>query len=462
MTSDSISYAKIAGPLPSEDTLSRVVKIAIDSGEVPTVEAGYDLFRTYRLGVSVGPEVQTSAPHQAALLTIVNIARRALLGGIFVEGDLNSPLLTSLPGYDTLTNAVKGLGGQIVGKLPDGVPILTLGTVPLQTESPFTLAVVFSDWRGGVIPQTEADDFSTKEAIIPAAILAAAIGVSEVFQNLRGNPMAGRRSMGLSLWAPESPEWQAAPPGPLDLLLPSKLWLIGLGHLGQAYLWVLGLLPYRKPADVTLFLQDFDRLATSNDSTSLLTNEPLLGKLKTRAMAEWAEARGFNTRMVERTFPGGIKVANDEPRLALGGVDNPAARAAYEDAGFDWIVEAGLGSGPTEYLALRLHTFPATTPARTKWGDEAVRRESAPMPDAYKELRDQGMDDCGMVRLATRSVGAPFVGTIAASLVIAEVLRFLNGGGTNEVIDMTLRDLTGRSVVPATRKLSGFNPGFCN
>jgi len=71
-----------------------------------------------------------------------------------------------------------------------------------------------------------------------------------------------------------------------------------------------------------------------------------------------------------------------------------------------------------------------------------------------------GIDDCGIVRLATRSVGAPFVGTAAAALVIGEVLRFLNGGETTEVIDMTLRDPESRSVVYSSYQLKGFNPGF--
>ena len=30
-----------------------------------------------------------------------------------------------------------------------------------------------------------------------------------------------------------------------------RLWLIGLGHLGQAYLWALGLLPYLEPASAS-------------------------------------------------------------------------------------------------------------------------------------------------------------------------------------------------------------------
>lgn len=213
--------------------------------------------------------------------------------------------------------------------------------------------MTFEDWRGGVIPAPANRRLNESRAITTAAVLAGALGVSEVFQFLRGNPMAGSRSVGLSLWAPGHEDWEHAPAGPMSIVLPSRLWLIGLGHLGQAYLWVLGLLPYENPGEVELVLQDFDRLTLSNDSTSLLTTPALVGERKTRAMARWAEARGFRTRLVERLFPGGITVTDDEPRLALGGVDTAQARAAYEDAGFDCVIEAGLGAGPTEYLAMR-------------------------------------------------------------------------------------------------------------
>lgn len=90
--------------------------------------------------------------------------------------------------------------------------------------------------------------------------------------------------------------------GPVIERLPSSLWLIGLGNLGQAYLWTLSLLPYEKPEDVKLVLQDFDVLAESNTSTSLLTRGELVGTRKTRAMAAWAEARGFEAAIVERPF----------------------------------------------------------------------------------------------------------------------------------------------------------------
>ena len=71
--------------------------------------------------------------------------------------------------------------------------------------------------------------------------------------------------------------------------LPSRLWLIGLGHLGQAYLWGLGLLPFPAPSDLTLVLQDTDIITPSTESTSVPSDATLLGQKKARAMAAWAE-----------------------------------------------------------------------------------------------------------------------------------------------------------------------------
>lgn len=446
--------------VPDADNLHRLVKIALDSGEVATVSEGYDLFRTYRVGIAVSNDDASSAASQAAILTMVNIARRSLLGGVYVSGNLRVPLCVEFPGARTLEEAVMAIGGQIVLQLPDDIPLLAVGATETNSNHSVQLKVQFSGWRGGVIPSDQVSLRSEPTTIAPAAILAGAIAISEVFQHLRGNPMAGRRRIGMSLWAPEALDWEKAPAGPEKIVLPSQLWLLGLGHLGQAYLWVLGLLPYADPSKLTLMLQDFDRIALSNDSTSMLTDKSMVGMLKTRAMANWATSRGFSVRLIERQFPG-IKIHGDEPRVALGGVDNPQARAAYEDAGFDWIVEAGLGGGTTEYLAMRVHTFPASVTARRKWGDATQVHSLSPMDNAaYRNLAAEGLDECGIVRLATRSVGAPFVGTVAASLVIAELLRGLNGGSSYEVIDMTLRDPDMRNVVVSCNKPSQRNPGF--
>ena len=87
-------------------------------------------------------------------------------------------------------------------------------------------------------------------------------------------------------------------------LLPERLWLLGLGHLGQAYLWALGLLPYVDPSSLSLVLQDVDVVTPSTESASILTDAKAVGQKKTRAMAACAgRAAGIcdvNTREMVR------------------------------------------------------------------------------------------------------------------------------------------------------------------
>lgn len=440
------------------DTLHRGVKMALDSGEAASIEEAFALFEGYRMTIGLGPSAERSPAIQSALLTMVNTGRRALLGGVEVVGDLHAPLMVQLPGLGaTLAEAVTVLGAKPRQGRPQAGPVVWLGAgAPADS-----LQVTFGDWRGGVFPAGEAARLPERRHDIPAAVLAGALAIAEVFQRLRGNQVAGEREVGLSLWDPSAP-WRSAP-GPAEWVAPSKLWVLGLGHLGQAFLWVLGLLPFVRPADVELTLQDFDRLTVANDSTSILTRLELAGRLKTREMAAWAEARGFKTRLVERRFSGDVFLDEDDPRILFCGVDNTLARAALEDSRFGLVVDAGLGAGPQEYLAMRLHTFPASVSARKRWGgEEAIRaadRQRAAGSAAYKDLSTRGLDECGLLEIASRTVGVPFVGVIAATLGLMEIVRRLNGGPGLEVLDLTLRDLSARQGVEGER-LRRFNPGF--
>jgi hypothetical protein len=273
---------------------------------------------------------------------------------------------------------------------------------------------------------------------------------------------AGRRSLGLSLWnpAPETDWLDAAQDEPVLALLPSRLWLIGLGHLGQAYLWALGLLPYADPSEVSLVLQDIDIITPSTESTSILSDATLIGRKKTRAMAQWAEGRRFSTVIHERTFDAAFRRRGDEPSVALCGVDNALGRQALDQAGFDFVVEAGLGRGHRDFRALRLHTLPASRTASDIWirRDDNEKVEDRP---AYERMLKSGeLDKCGVTLLAGKAVGAPFVGAVAASLVIAEVLRLLHGGPLYELIDLDLKFPEYRTAVRTGKDFSALNPGY--
>ena len=445
------------------DQLHRHLKLVLDTGEAASLEEAQRLFDRYRLGIAVGSSVAHSATLQATVLTAVNTGRRSFLGGVCVEGALDVPLLVPWGRCRTLGEAVADLQG-VVTDLTRGIPRIVIGDGPLPpADAEFAVRATFDGWCGGVAPLDHNLRLPERQECVPAGVLAGALGVSEAFQFVRGdNAVAGRRDVGLSLWQPDKEtNWLAASEaGPELERLPANAWLIGLGHLGQAFLWTLGLLPYGSPGEVSLVLQDFDELVEANDSTSLLTTHAKLGVKKTRAMALWCETRGFRTSIVERRFAADFLVAGDEPRVALCGVDNALARAELEDAGFGRVIEAGLGAGTQEYLAFQVHTFPARRTAKQRWGTEANQSslDAVAGNPAYRALSQAGLDDCGITTLAGRTVGASFVGAATAAIVVAELIRGGLGGHRYEVVDGSLRSLELRQAIESPDKIP-FNPG---
>lgn len=444
--------------LPTPDTFHRTAKALMDSSRAPSAEAALERLRSLQLGIVAGPDVRTSATFQASLLTIVTSARRCFLGGVVVAGIDDVPLIIPITGCNTLAEAVIQWGGHRAESQSAPVAQIVLGDVRPRWGCPM-LRPTFQGWCGGVLGLQSSHPLGERQENELTGVFIGALAVAEAFQMVTAsNAMAGRRDVGLSLWDPSpATDWRTASTGPVIDFLPSKLWLIGLGHLGQAYLWTLGMLPYAQASEVLLVLQDFDRLVPANDSTSPLTSMNLVGELKTRAMSRWCERRGFQTRLIERRFTEDMKVDGDEPRVALCGVDNAAGRACLEKVGFDLVVEAGLGKGWNDYLDIQVHTFPSQVCAATRWKAHDLSAQAIPASPSYAKMAVAGLDDCGLLQLASRSVGAAFVGCSTAALVIGELIRDLHGGHRHALIDLSLRDLTFRRAVrvPSTNAYTG-------
>ncbi len=426
-----------------ETTLHRTAKYFMDNGRADTHEAAMRLLGQFGLTIRVGTETAYSAAHQTALLTLVNVVRRTLLGGIEIVGLPAAEPLTPLVGNQSLADAVLALGGRLVDQPNPAWPVAIIGSADPGTAKAPSWRLTWSGWRGGVVPYRDGDRLNDDNLLPLAPALAASICAAEAFAYFAGDHlMAGRRSAGLSLWRVGTDWFVTDPTEPTLAYLPSRLWLIGLGNLGQAFAWLLATLPYADSRQVQLVLQDFDRVANSNDSTSILSFTRDIGRRKTRVVSEWLEARGFETFLEERRFGAWTRQAGDEPGVALCGVDNPNARAALEQAGFGLVVEAGLGAGPQAFRSIVMHTFPASRTAADIWTKQISQvPEKVEDQPAYRALRDSGMDECGLTRLASRTVGVPFVGLVAGCLVISELLRRLHGGVGLEIASLSIAAL---------------------
>lgn len=445
------------------DELDRTEKLLLDTGDASSPEQATEILSGYVLQVDVRPGAIAAAADEAALATILNSAPRAFKGGVRVRLYEDVELQHGWVAGLRATEAIDSYGCERVSNLSDDYPTLILGPAPDRwpTNGP-CLSITFAGWSGGILSRPRLSLPRTGDPFPAAGVLAAALGVSEAFQLLRGNVYAFRRDMGLSLWRPDG-DWlvdrgSAMSGWPIQ----AKLHLLGLGHLGQAYLWTLGWLPFADPSAVELVLQDVDSVVKANLSTSLLAFKDDIGKRKTRLMAERAEQLGFTTRIIERRFDAAQRVGVDEPQVALVGLDHPATRAMLGNAGWEFIIDAGLGGGPGSYLDAHIHTFPASVTPAERWGglhgevDEALLE----LP-AYAELERQVGDHCGVLMIAGRAVGAAFVGAFTSAVAIGELARFYEDAAAHfEFVDVSLRDLKGRRLVPRTATNGPANLGF--
>lgn len=444
------------------DTLHRGVKLLLDSEDVTQEEAEH-ILQGYRLRCVVGPEIASSPTLQAALLTIVNTAHRCCLGGVFVEGIPDgAPLLLPTQQFGGgIAGAVVGWGGVLAGHDGD-MPTLVLGSPAVQTTTGWpVLQVGFNGWIGEVQPYSGASALVGREFIL-SGVLSGAVAVSECFQSLRGTAGAMRRRVRRSLWTVSGNPDAADGAGPESYVLPTDLWLLGLGHLGQACLWCQMLLPYSRPGDVRLVLNDYDRITTANLSTSLLSQEADVGKRKTRHLAAVLEARGFNTIVQERAYDGNFTRATDDPQILLCGVDTPRIRRLIGKAGFPEVIEAGLGHSAEAYLDFQLHTFPAKRLPEDVWAESRVRLVVSERHhrQAYQDMVSRGVDQCGIVEIAGKAVGAPFVGAYVAAMVLAEAIKSVSGGPRIEVADGSLNAPERIKCYPRMEDAPVLNLGF--
>src|SRR5258708_4264130 len=224
------------------------------------------------LQVDVGRQVGHSSVLQAALLTAVNTGARAFLGGVTVRASDDCVLQAPWAESSRLSDAVAAFGGRMVDELDPGHPTIVVGAPRSSSPGTVVLQVAVRGWTGAVLAGRS--DRGGDEGIPIAGVVAAGLAVSESFQHCLGDVEAGRRDVGLSLWQPAELWSSQAAIGPPLTYLPSTLWLLGLGHLGQGYAWSLGCLPFVEPAWGAIYLVDTDVIVKGNLSTGRLSFLP--------------------------------------------------------------------------------------------------------------------------------------------------------------------------------------------
>jgi len=369
---------------------------------------------------------------QAALLTAAECGVRMFPGGVYLAGVFDGPTVVGqFRGWPIRRHLE--LAGCRTTAAPEHAIALHIGSDPHGVHR--SLRCWADGWRAAVSPNAPAVQPKVGNEI--GGVLAGALGIGETFRSaVLGDLRAGRRTSKLSALWPGFDDGTAEEPRHL----PAAYWLLGLGNLGQATLWTIGLLPYADPGAVTLFLQDADKSEGGNLPIQILAKPEWIGRKKARSAAAWADDCGFSSTIVESRFVSGSFRSADEPALALVGVDNLAGRRAAASSNFELVLDAGLGNSAAEIFDIRLHAFPGLRTPERAWPepDAAAERRLDP---SLQALVDAGrIDRCGAVTIAGRSLGVPSTAVAATAIQVAQACRAVVEGSYCDFVDAGLID----------------------
>jgi len=444
---------------------ARVRAALVNSGRHTFAEADTKLAAS-RLLIILGEDAANTPAGQAALLTAIVTSTRSF-GQVFVQGPVDQVQLLAVPAAArTLRDAIAFFGAK-TATAPSGCPQIVIGTSPTKTGG-WSVQAFWDGWTAGTTPSAKPVNIGLSDCPL-AGIAAGALAVGQAFLSEQGDVRAGRTNQTLSLWSPGNAGKfdYSEPPLFNRVLLPASLWLVGLGNLGQAYLWSLTLLPYSRPEDVKLFLQDDQKIERENWGTSILVERGRYGFLKTRLTEEWASGRGFEVRRIDRRLDEHFLRLEHEPGIALAGLDTMPARRLLGLRGFEYIIDAGLGATFIDYRKLRINVFNSKENPAEHFRDveDLTMQTVQALMDlpAYQELgRHLGDGGCGAAMLAASSVAVPFVSAIAGALAITQAIRIASGYAhhvaiTGDVSDIrSLRATIG--AVPARTIVPGIQP----
>ena len=402
---------------------SRVTKALTDGGRAGSFEEAEARLNAVRVEVVLGPDQIVTAAGQAAALTAVATARKCF-GRVTLVLANDARLLAALPIGDTVRAAAQRLGALTdtqASKL--ATHTICIGDVP---EAPnWGVRCWWDRWLTGT--RVFSDDLAGDSRHPIAGIFAGAVAVRQIFACVLAERDIRPRDTTISLWTP----WEPAKMdeiGPERFDIPDKLWLLGLGHLGQAFVWTLCFL--HAEGQRLVVLQDDQTIGEENEATSLLVlpGDEELGEKKVRIADAWLRQAGWDTSLIERRHVGDIALFEDDPPVLLAGLDRLKPRLVLARHGFPYMIDAGIGHGPGDFEGIQIRTIVNGEPPEGLWSEPAKAAETEDGTKglldrpAYREL-EQHVGECGKVSFAEASVAVPFVGAATGAIVVGQAIR---------------------------------------
>ncbi|MCC6229953.1 MAG: ThiF family adenylyltransferase [Phycisphaerales bacterium] len=412
---------------PEADGFDRVGKFLVDSRELDP-ERALALLAATQVTVWAGEEIRGSSADQAFLLTLANLMPRVFKRPLRIQaakGVLATKPLVPWPAA-SLDEALEVMGAESVeAGTPAGADVCLGGGDDGQYRA------IHHGWCVDLAPPDWPSRLASGPSHALTGVAGAGLYLAEKFFDVCGvHAAALKRPVGLSLWRPDLAADDPAALGPSQAYLPAELWLMGLGHLGQAVLWAWSMLPYPDRSTVQILLQDFDRAIPANFGPQALMTHADTGHRKTWIAARFLEARGFDPGVVDRRVDERTRRDISEPALCIAAFDGRGPRWLLDDLCFDATVVVGVGGSASSFDDIEIHTLPlASGKAKEIWKPGAPNANAERLAESnayYRRVREEKR--CGDLELAGVSVAVPFVGAVTGTLAVADLIRIVSGG----------------------------------
>lgn len=382
-----------------------------------------------------------SYSRQLSFITTLNIAHRIFLNGVFcvLPSQVPSLLKFKVAILNELVTQFSGICTKDESSLDD-IKIL-FGKECYDNQC---IEIIACGWRGGVnFFRNERIVFSGDNSLPLGPILASSIAIYYAFCKIYKLRETIDVNVGVSLWNLNAGRnWNHDEfDGPINLNMPCTIWNLGLGHLGQAYIWTLASFIIENSSKIQFLLQDSDIVDDENLGSQVLCHTIDIGKYKTRPCLQFIEEMGFNARIIEKRF----EFKDDEQDwmssypLLLNGVDNVKTRKSISNK-FVKLYLDGATNGSSELF----DSFTMNNVySRNKSIDEIWTDVEAENIILHRNLYDryEKTEKCGS--LSNIGISTPFVGLFSSTIIVSELLRSLNQGEKYSIISLQMRDIYG-------------------
>jgi len=395
------------------------------------------LLNEAELWLVAGKDIATSIPLQSAYLTAINAGKRTFLKGIKCVIGKDIPNLLPIRA-NSFNDLIKMYGGQIQTEKPGDTDLkLTFGKPAIDVNS---FEIICNGWQAGVNVfndrRIELSSSNTNATI--GGIAAAALGLFYMFNRKFGIiDHFHELSSGVSLWDLGVDEKWYKPEyeGPGEINYPKQIWCVGLGHLGQAYLWTLGLM-YKNHCLIAL--QDGDTIDEENLGSQVLCSKDDIGLPKARVCSQFLTSIGFQTQIIEKPF-----VKEDQYhdwstayRILLNGVDNVKTRRIIDPSCFDVSLDGGTNGKLELFDSFTMKNLGLQDKKPAEIWEETIGNEVL-----HKNLYARTEKEHGCGQLINIGISTPFVGLFSAAIIVSELLRSINKGKAYSSVSVQMRDL---------------------